>query len=330
MRLHIKLDVQKFSYLAARNIRPPVLHQKPIREQHETVKWVIVLSATIDEIDKPMAEAVVAHLRKLSNDSSITLQRVEAGSVRLILESSQATFELIKSLVTTKQLSDVSGIRIQKVTLDQELLTEEAYRLKSNILKNNILESSIAPSYRVVDAANLRTSSTSIIQAALEQAALAASPTAHSSVSSTAQAVWTEILQWAFDGLYNYFETHLIPNVLDITEQTIRLAFYDTSRTSKITRNSVREAWQKIRKYLLKAVLHLTARPNREFVRRCTYWIIKVPDSGKPVVVKVEVEELLKFDELPRKFKTAWVDHDQPSIEINFSDIRDRELEAMS
>lgn len=76
-------------------------------------QYILVLSATIRDIDKPIAEAMEAHLRKLSKDVTLTLMRVEKGSVKLILEGTRAGFERIRELVESGQLSEICGFEIK-------------------------------------------------------------------------------------------------------------------------------------------------------------------------------------------------------------------------
>nr|MDZ8000309.1 hypothetical protein [Aulosira sp. DedVER01a] len=75
----------------------------------------MVLSATIDEVNKPLAEAIVAHLRQISGDASLTLQRIEVGSVKLVLEGSQEGLERILALLREGKLTEISGISVQDV-----------------------------------------------------------------------------------------------------------------------------------------------------------------------------------------------------------------------
>lgn len=76
-------------------------------------RWVLVLSATITDIDKPIAEALEAHLRKLTNDVNLTLLRIEDGSIILTLEGTQVGFEQFYELVESGRLSDVLGFPIK-------------------------------------------------------------------------------------------------------------------------------------------------------------------------------------------------------------------------
>ena len=78
-------------------------------------RLVLVLTADIDEIHKPLVEAIVAHLQKLSGDSSLTLTSIEVGSVKLIFDGSDEGFARIESLVQSGQLTELNGFPIQNV-----------------------------------------------------------------------------------------------------------------------------------------------------------------------------------------------------------------------
>ncbi len=77
-------------------------------------KWILVLSTTIEGIDRSRAEAIIEHLRKLSQDTSITLKEIQLGSFRLLIESSENGFRRIQELIRTGQLTQVIGILIQE------------------------------------------------------------------------------------------------------------------------------------------------------------------------------------------------------------------------
>ena len=79
-------------------------------------KWAIVLSATIDDIDKPMAEAIISHLQKLSGDTNLTLKKIDSGSVILSLEGSEDGFIKIKRLLEAGELKSLNGFTVERVT----------------------------------------------------------------------------------------------------------------------------------------------------------------------------------------------------------------------
>jgi len=72
-------------------------------------EYVLVLTATITEVDRPRAEAIVAHLRELTGDARLTIKRVEEGSIRIVAEGSRDGYELLKRLSETGELSEVLG-----------------------------------------------------------------------------------------------------------------------------------------------------------------------------------------------------------------------------
>jgi DNA-binding NarL/FixJ family response regulator len=79
------------------------------------IKWTFVLSATIDDMDKPTVEAILEHLRKLSGDASLTLKKIDKGSVILTLEGSDDGFERIQFLVESGSLKELRGFSVQGV-----------------------------------------------------------------------------------------------------------------------------------------------------------------------------------------------------------------------
>jgi hypothetical protein len=99
----------------------PVLYKKSITKKKsitsnpESAKYILVLSATVDEINKPLVEALIAHLRLISGDTSMTLQKIESGSVKLFLEGSQEGLEQILALLNEGKLTEILGIPIQSV-----------------------------------------------------------------------------------------------------------------------------------------------------------------------------------------------------------------------
>ncbi|KAB8317126.1 response regulator [Tolypothrix campylonemoides VB511288] len=115
----------------------PVLHvKKDLKEKPCEAKWMLVLSATIDEIDRARAEAIVAHLRQISGDLSLTLKKIEVGSVKLFLEGSQDGLKHIEALFKAGLLNEIVGIPVQDVrnadsesTSSSEILTRSIIRI---------------------------------------------------------------------------------------------------------------------------------------------------------------------------------------------------------
>jgi hypothetical protein len=79
--------------------------------------WLLLLSATLNEVDRQKAEALIELANELLGNPFITLRRIEPGSVVLVLESCLEAFERIEYLFKTKQLSEISGIPVEAVRL---------------------------------------------------------------------------------------------------------------------------------------------------------------------------------------------------------------------
>jgi hypothetical protein len=80
-------------------------------------RYVIILSGTINAVDKNRSEAIVAHLRKLIKDASLTLHRIESGSIKLFLEGSSEGFNILTNLWESGELTEILGLPIEKIEL---------------------------------------------------------------------------------------------------------------------------------------------------------------------------------------------------------------------
>jgi serine/threonine protein kinase/nucleoside phosphorylase len=69
--------------------------------------YVLVLSGTIDQVDKDRAEAIVAHLRELSKDALLTLIEITEGSVKLLLKGTREGFDRLDALFRSLGLGTI-------------------------------------------------------------------------------------------------------------------------------------------------------------------------------------------------------------------------------
>jgi hypothetical protein len=97
----------------------PVLYSRKSGEMKESrAIWLVEFKATLENLDEQQLEAIVSSLRQITGDASLSLQKVESGSVRLFLEGSTAALQRIQSLVEEGKLTEVLGVPIQKVNSD--------------------------------------------------------------------------------------------------------------------------------------------------------------------------------------------------------------------
>jgi hypothetical protein len=83
-------------------------------------KYSLVLSANINDIDLEKLETILKRLREIAGDASITLRKVEKGSVVLYLEGTQETAEILKYLIGNGMLKEVCGCKVKGVGLSPD------------------------------------------------------------------------------------------------------------------------------------------------------------------------------------------------------------------
>jgi len=83
------------------------------RQGHrESAHYFLLLSASINEADKRWVDSIVARLREISEDPTVTLLRIEPGSVKLLLSGSREGFERIETVFKSEKLSRVLGVEV--------------------------------------------------------------------------------------------------------------------------------------------------------------------------------------------------------------------------
>jgi hypothetical protein len=97
----------------------PVLIKKP--SVNKKVRYEFVLSGSIEEIDQHRINAIFSHLQTLIGDPSLTLIKVESGSIKLILEGSFDGFNHLSRLIETGELREILGIPIQGMEITSSI-----------------------------------------------------------------------------------------------------------------------------------------------------------------------------------------------------------------
>ena len=81
-------------------------------ESSTSGEYVIVLSGTVSELDKARTEALVEHLRAFAKDTSLTLLRIQKGSIKVVVRGTRAGFERLRNLEAEGKLSEELGFRV--------------------------------------------------------------------------------------------------------------------------------------------------------------------------------------------------------------------------
>jgi RNA polymerase sigma factor (sigma-70 family) len=100
------------------------------------VVYEFVLTGSVNEVSKQKLEAVVAHLRDITGDASLTLLKIESGSIKLILEGSEEGFRLLRSLVETGELEQVLDIHVQRIEQKEPNFSAESVKQDSQLTQN--------------------------------------------------------------------------------------------------------------------------------------------------------------------------------------------------
>ncbi len=96
------------------------------RNYKKKKEWIMIIDCTIDEINKRKVEAIVEHLRKLSQDSTLTFLRKEPGSVILYFKSTLAGFHKISAFFKDGILVNQLKLNIESVKLRSEMQEAES------------------------------------------------------------------------------------------------------------------------------------------------------------------------------------------------------------
>lgn len=142
--------------------------------------------------------------------------------------------------------------------------------------------------------------------------------------AGTAIIFWQEILGWAEESLFPWIKSNF-----PFMEDQVRLAFSEVDKIATPIRLAVKEAWAKLREFLLKETVELERKSSSEWIKRVTSWVVKVLESGRKTPAKVVTEEIVNWDHVPQDVREAFLRLEQDETEFNVTEMRDRELAEM-
>ncbi|MFB2936797.1 NB-ARC domain-containing protein [Aerosakkonemataceae cyanobacterium BLCC-F154] len=76
---------------------------------------VVINAETFSVIYEAQAKAIIAYLREVSCDSSLTIVGIERGSIILVLEGSEKGIKQLEDLHKSAQLAEILGLRVRDV-----------------------------------------------------------------------------------------------------------------------------------------------------------------------------------------------------------------------
>ncbi|MBD2208192.1 hypothetical protein H6G33_25470 [Calothrix sp. FACHB-1219] len=133
---------------------------------------------------------------------------------------------------------------------------------------------------------------------------------------------WHQILNWGEKNLFPWFDKHL-PTIAPY----LKNAFLKVNNVVTNVRRAVKNAWEKIREYLLKQVVELNRKTTSTWIQRVTSWVIEASGyNNKPVVKQITTEVEVNWDDLPPDVYEAVIKRQNSSVEKNITEMRDKEL----
>ncbi len=132
---------------------------------------------------------------------------------------------------------------------------------------------------------------------------------------------WENILNWVNDTLNPW-----IKNYLPWLEPYVRNAFSVIDGVFSPVRSMIKQAWNRLRQYLLKVLVQFERNTQNEWVKKITYWAIRTLQSKEPEAVRVVVEEIVDFSDLPSDVREEWLKRGNTTQDIDVTQLRDREL----
>ncbi len=81
------------------------------------VRFAIVLTGTVDELNKPLIEAMMRHLQRFAPDSQLTLERMQSGSIVLTFLASRTVYLRLQTWFNSDSHPRLLGMNVKRVSL---------------------------------------------------------------------------------------------------------------------------------------------------------------------------------------------------------------------
>jgi hypothetical protein len=143
-----------------------------------------------------------------------------------------------------------------------------------------------------------------------------------------AVAFWNELLNWVNETLATWIVTDFGPGLAE----SVKVAFLILSQVATTLYRAIQQAWNSLRQVLLEMTVefHQTATSSKHWVRHLTTVLVKVLQSGQPVRIKREVEEVIDWEHLPADVRATWIKTPQKKYKVDVLKTREQELQAIS
>lgn len=137
--------------------------------------------------------------------------------------------------------------------------------------------------------------------------------------------LWPQILDFVRHSLTPWIDRHL-PFLSDF----VRDAFSALDQVATRLRTAIKNAWRKIRPFLLKSLITFSRYTSSVWLKIATSFLIKILESGQRQPVKVTTQETCSWDEIPDDVRESFLRSNRDSFEENVTAQRDTEMEQFA
>lgn len=140
--------------------------------------------------------------------------------------------------------------------------------------------------------------------------------------------LWNEILLWVNTIFISWVES----NAISLIEESIELAFTSIKNITYSNLESIRNAWQKIKQFLIEMTIEYEISDSSPGIwkKRANSTILKNLSGNRPTIIKQELEEDVDWDRLPSEIRETWLRKKDGLYKIDFRETRDKELETIT
>lgn len=139
-------------------------------------------------------------------------------------------------------------------------------------------------------------------------------------------ALWVEIVNWVSVSLLTWIQNDLG----DLITESVRAAFLTLGAVTLAAYGAIKVAWNELRRFLIEALVEFEQMSPNVWIKRFTSTLLKILESGQPVLIKREIEEEVDWDHLPSEVRSAWWNSAQKSHKVDFIEVRGKEIQTLT
>jgi hypothetical protein len=95
--------------------------QTPAKPEDQKTQWTLVLEGSVEKFDQSRAKAVLDELRAMSGDSSLTIKKIESGSIIIRLDGEDEGYRVLSALYKAGKITNIFGLKIQAVVKEETI-----------------------------------------------------------------------------------------------------------------------------------------------------------------------------------------------------------------